>query len=611
MGKAKEQKQAAKESRKTIKRVLKYMAKVVWKERPSLYFVYSIMLIAQIIQKTQIVVMPKFLIDELVLVAEGGALSAHLQNVILYAGVICGMNLLAGVLNNVAYQWRDVLAEWFNEYFEVKLAEHVMGMDFEYTEDPKALEQLNRAKEGIGQYSGGVVGILNSVVEMLGSIIVLVGASTIVVLTSPLLLLVQLVALVLIAILNARNNQIQIENHGKVAKVNRVFGYFLFQLADFSYGKEIRLYDSAEMMNQKARSKTDEIVGLWSEMAKKQRFCIWCIDIVNVIRDSFGYFYVGMLALMKKITVGDFSLCVAAASELYSGLRGVVYACQDIVKRCQYADDFLKFQNYPLAFVKGEKEVMGESHTIEFSHVSFRYPRTEQYVLRDVNLRITAGEHLSIVGLNGAGKTTFIKLLCRLYDVTEGEILIDGINIKEYSEDEYRKLFSVVFQDFKLFAFSLRENIAFDKDASDIDINCALKLSGLYEDAKKLPEGLDTVLYKSFDEKGTELSGGQQQKTAIARAMYKNSPIVILDEPTAALDPVAEYDIYKRFDCLVGGKTAIYISHRLSSCKFCDRIVVFADNTIKEYGTHIELMEKKGIYSAMYEAQAQYYIEVM
>ncbi|MBO6302754.1 MAG: ABC transporter ATP-binding protein, partial [Ruminiclostridium sp.] len=201
-------------------------------------------------------------------------------------------------------------------------------------------------------------------------------------------------------------------------------------------------------------------------------------------------------------------------------------------------------------------------------------------------------------------------LLCRLYDVTEGEILIDGVNIKEYSDEEYRKLFAVVFQDFSLFAFSLRENISFSDDSkNDPTINEVMEKCGLADDVSKLPDGLDTMMFKSFDENGTELSGGQKQKTAIARALYKDAPVVILDEPTAALDPVAEYDIYRQFDTLVGGKTAVYISHRLSSCKFCDRIAVFADCTIKEYGTHDELAGKPGgIYAEMFAAQAQYYI---
>ena len=612
MARTKEQNQAAKEDRQVIKRTLKFMVSVAWKERPSLFVVYAILFVAQLIQKAQLVILPKFLIDELILIVGGAPATEHLQNVVLYVALICGSNLLANVMSNVAFQWRSVLEEWFNEYFEVRLAEHTMQMDFEHTEDPEALDQLNRAKEGISWYSGGVVGVLNSVYTLIGNVTVLLGVSTIILVTCPLLLPVQIIGLVLISMFNAKNNKIEIESYKDLAGINRIFGYFLFQLADFSYGKEIRLYDSAEMMLQKTDVESRKMAGVWTTMAEKQCKNAWAMDVVNAARDGISYFYIGLLALLKKITIGDFSMCITSASELYRGMLGVVQGCQDIAKRCVYAHQFIKLLEYPVALEKGDKKVTGEKHVIEFSHVSFKYPRSEQYVLRDINLKITSGEHLSVVGLNGAGKTTFIKLLCRLYDVTEGEILIDGINIKEYSEEEYRKLFAVVFQDFQLFAFSLRDNIALCDTAKEDEVEHVLQLSGFYEDAQKLPQGLDTMLYKSFDEKGTELSGGQQQKTAIARALYKNAPIVILDEPTAALDPVAEYDIYRSFDTLVGGKTAIYISHRLSSCKFCDRIAVFAENTIKEYGTHEELVDKKnGIYAELFAAQAQYYVEAI
>ena len=612
MAKNKEQKKTAAEDRQVIKRTLKFMVSVAWKERPSLFVVYAILFVAQLIQKAQLVILPKFLIDELMLIVGGAPADQHLQNVVLYVALICGSNLLANVMSNVAFQWRSVLEEWFNEYFEVRLAEHTMQMDFEHTEDPEALDQLNRAKEGISWYSGGVVGVLNSVYALIGNITVLLGVSAIILVTCPLLLPVQIIGLLLISMFNAKNNKIEIESYKDLAGINRIFGYFLFQLADFSYGKEIRLYDSAEMMLQKTDVESRKMAGVWTTMAEKQCKNAWGMDVVNAARDGISYFYIGLLALLKKITVGDFSMCITSASELYRGMLGVVQGCQDIAKRCVYAHQFIKLLEYPVALSKGDKKVTGEKHVIEFSHVSFKYPRSEQYVLKDINLKITSGEHLSVVGLNGAGKTTFIKLLCRLYDVTEGEILIDGINIKEYSEEEYRKLFAVVFQDFQLFAFSLKDNIALGDTVREDEVNRVLELSGFYEDAQKLPQGLDTMLYKSFDEKGTELSGGQQQKTAIARALYKNAPIVILDEPTAALDPVAEYDIYRRFDTLVGGKTAIYISHRLSSCKFCDKIAVFAENTIKEYGTHDELVDKKnGIYAELFAAQAQYYVEAV
>lgn len=215
-----------------------------------------------------------------------------------------------------------------------------------------------------------------------------------------------------------------------------------------------------------------------------------------------------------------------------------------------------------------------------------------------------------MAGQNGARKTTFIKLICRLYDVTEGKILVDGRDIREYSVKEYRSLLAVIFQDFKLFAFSLKDNITAGGAEDKERLEKVLKLSGLYEDAMKLNQGVDTILYKSFDEHGTELSGGQQQKAAISRALYRDAPIVILDEPTAALDPAAEYEIYHKFNRLTEGKTAIYISHRLSSCKFCDKIAVFAEGAIREYGTHKELIRKEnGLYAEMFAAQAQYYVK--
>ncbi|MDE7234143.1 MAG: ABC transporter ATP-binding protein/permease, partial [Ruminiclostridium sp.] len=375
-------------------------------------------------------------------------------------------------------------------------------------------------------------------------------------------------------------------------------------------GEDIRLYESADMMCEKGNVYADFQISEWMDRGRKQCKNSWVMDFVNALRDGLSYFYIGYLALTKVITVGDFSMCISGSGTFYWSLHRIVTGVQEVSKKCAYAHRYIEFMEYPAAMTKGERPVKDGDHTVEFVNVGFKYPRSENFVLKNINIKIKSGEHLSIVGLNGAGKTTFIKLLCRLYDVTEGAILIDGVNIKEYSEEEYRKLFAVVFQDFQLFAFSLRENITLSEASDDERINEVLKQSGLYDDVQKLEHGLDTPLFKSFDEKGTELSGGQRQKTVISRALYRNAPIVILDEPTAALDPVAEYDIYRQFNTLVGGKTAIYISHRLSSCKFCDKIAVFAEDTIKEYGTHDELVEKPGgIYAEMFAAQAQYYTE--
>ncbi|HAZ37022.1 MAG TPA: ABC transporter ATP-binding protein, partial [Clostridiaceae bacterium] len=237
-----------------------------------------------------------------------------------------------------------------------------------------------------------------------------------------------------------------------------------------------------------------------------------------------------------------------------------------------------------------------------------KYPGTDIYALKNVSIKLKIGERLAIVGMNGSGKTTFIKLLCRLYDPNEGEILLNGINIKKYDYEEYTRLFSIVFQDFKLFSFSIGQNVAASVDYDENAVKDALEKVGLKERLDKMPEGIRTPLYKDFDENGVEISGGEAQKIALARSLYRDSPIIILDEPTAALDPISEFDIYSKFNEIVGTKTAFYISHRLSSCRFCDEIAVFNEGQIIQKGTHDELLkDENGKYYELWNAQAKYY----
>lgn len=592
---------------------LSFMIKLAWRKKPVLFLLYIVNLCKDVFNRTWEILLPKLLMDELQLFLSGADKSLHLHNICMYATISVIAQMLAQIINNLFNNARNVLDEWFNEYIDIEIAQRAMAMDFEHTEDPDALDVLNKAREGMSWYSGGVVGVLEQLYNMIANIVVICGGATVVIITCPLLFPVQLAALLLFLYFNMRNNRIEVASFEKLSKRNRIFGYIFYTLSEFCYAKDIRLYNSAGMMGKKADDHAEEMYDAWHEEAMLTRGNSWAMDVVNALRDAVSYFYIGYLAITGRITLGDFSMCVAAASVLYQSLFAISSGMQNLTKSCNYAHRYLDFMEYPEAMEKGSRPVNKGEHTIEFVNVSFKYPRAEKYVLRDINLTIKSGEHLSIVGLNGAGKTTFIKLLCRLYDVTDGAILIDGVNIREYSEEEYRRLFAVVFQDFKLFAFSLKENIALeDTDiASQERIEEVLRLTGLYEDAQNLAEGMDTMIFKSYDENGTELSGGQQQKTAIARALYRDAPIVILDEPTAALDPIAEYEIYRQFETLVGGKTAIYISHRLSSCRFCDKIAVIADDTVKEYGSHDELVViEGGIYAEMFHEQAKYYVDI-
>ena len=249
-------------------------------------------------------------------------------------------------------------------------------------------------------------------------------------------------------------------------------------------------------------------------------------------------------------------------------------------------------------------------YEIEFKNVSFKYPGSENYALKNFNLKFNIGQRMAVVGMNGSGKTTMIKLLCRLYDPTEGEITLNGFNIKNYNYDEYMSIFSVVFQDFKLFSFTLGQNVAASVDVDEQKAEECLSTAGLAERLRNMAKGMETPLYKDFEEDGVEISGGEAQKIALARALYKDAPFIVLDEPTAALDPVAEFEIYSKFNEIVGGKTAIYISHRLSSCRFCDDIAVFHEGELIQRGSHDTLIaDGGGKYHELWIAQAQYYQE--
>ena len=248
-------------------------------------------------------------------------------------------------------------------------------------------------------------------------------------------------------------------------------------------------------------------------------------------------------------------------------------------------------------------------NALELRNVTKRFG--EQVIAnKNISLSVRRGEILAVLGENGSGKTTFIKLLCRLYDPTEGVILLNGVDIRKYDYEEYMEIFSVVFQDFRLFAFSLGQNVAAGADYDRTRCEACLTEAGFGERLSKMPKGLETNLYREFDPSGVEISGGEAQKIAIARALYKNAPFIVLDEPTAALDPESEYEVYRKFNEISGGKTAIYISHRLASCRFCDEILVFDRGSIVQHGTHESLLNQPaGKYAELWNAQAQYYTE--
>ena len=529
-----------------------------------------------------------------------------INRLITLAVMLIGLEVVFQLLNDLCTNYINRFSTRLERYFDVLIGRHVMELDFQLTEDKEALEQIEKARTGMEWYSGGVDGISDQFFGFLGNLFKVLGFITVLAIYAPILLAVMVVYSGINALFVYKNNKIGIEAFAKLSKVNRLFGYFGWNVVDPRYGKDIRLYDAKGMMVDSWKENTRKSNSHWKWQGDSCLPNSLASEYLSLGRSMFAYFYVALLAIRKVIGVGTFTQLIAAENGLDNAIGGMVYSVTELIKRCNYAYEYVVFMDYPEALAKGTRPIEKKPHEIEFRHVSFTYPKTDRKVLDDVNIKIVPGEHLSIVGLNGAGKTTFIKLLCRLYDPTEGEILVDGIDIREYDYVRYMEQFAPVFQDFKLFAFSVKENIAFtDKDG---DIAALTDRVGLHDFVSGLDKGTDTNIFKFFDEEGVEPSGGEQQKIAIARALFKDAPVVILDEPTAALDPIAEYEIYRQFNSMVGGKSAFYISHRLSSCQFCDRIAVFSEGHIAEYGTHAELEKiEGGIYAQMFEAQAKYY----
>lgn len=399
-----------------------------------------------------------------------------------------------------------------------------------------------------------------------------------------------------------------VETELKNEQINTLSAYLMNLINRETYVKDIRLFGLKQYLYGK--TKYFQGVGrIFTECACYRGKCRAVPTFAAQMFAAVTYICIAAKAVAGSITIGEVTMYASAVIAMVSSVQELFAKYQDIRYRNEYLSAYEAFITRQDRQYDGTLPIEkrdDNAYLLEFSHVSFRYPGTTQDILKDVSLTFRVGEKLALVGANGAGKTTLIKLLCRLYEPTQGEIRLNGINIAKYDFDEYVRIFSVVFQDFRLYAFALDENVAAGEQVDEGQLRRAMELAGIWERIQELPQKQRT-LYGHENGQGVLLSGGEAQKTAIARALYKNAPFIILDEPTAALDPLAEAEVYENFNTLIQNKTAIYISHRMSSCKFCDRIVVLGEGRILEEGNHETLMERQGTYYALYSAQAKYY----
>ena len=386
--------------------------------------------------------------------------------------------------------------------------------------------------------------------------------------------------------------------------------YYMDLFAGIEAQKDIR-------MNHYQNVLYHDVDGLFDLIEKNERkqgrLYLNRAAIQQVISKFFSiliYVFTGLRAYMGMISIGNVITYASSMVQFTQAINGFVNNMGHVKSVAMYAADYMEFMSLDKRKYNGTiplEKRRDNRFQVDFEHVSFRYPGSDNYVIKDLNLSFVIGEKMAIIGQNGSGKTTFIKLLCRLYDVTEGCIKVNGIDIRKYNYEEYCNLFAVVFQDFHIFALPLGENIATSSQVDEKRAIDALKRAGLGDRLSNLPQGLATYVGKEFDDQGVSFSGGEKQKMAIARAIYKDAPFVIMDEPTAALDPISECEVYAGFDKMVGNKTALYISHRLASCRFCEDILVFDQGNVVQRGTHEELLGQEGLYQELWNAQAQYY----
>ena len=521
---------------------------------------------------------------------------------------------------------------WFK--VENILSEKMLDMDYVSLDETHTAELLSTIRQNMNGGGWGLYRVVVAYEELCSSILTILGGISLTVslfvsrvpdgagalsaLNNPLVVLavitVMLAVTFIAPVLNNKSGSYYAKHADSHNLGNRLFSFFGWLGYYSELAPDVRIYRQDRICGRHNHNKDDTFCsnGLFARLAWGPMGLFAAAgSAVSVIFTGVVYAFVCLKALAGAFGLGSVTQYVASITKVSGGMSSFVSTLGDMRNNAPFLELTFEFLDIPNNMYQGSLTVEKRNdrkYEVEFRNVSFKYPGSENYALRNVNMKFEIGKRLAVVGMNGSGKTTFIKLLCRLYDPTEGEILLNGIDIRKYNYAEYMNIFSVVFQDFKLFSLTLGENVA---SGSSIDrekvIDC-LNKAGFGGRLAEMPNGIDTYLYTDYEKDGVNVSGGEAQKIAIARALYKDSPFIILDEPTAALDPIAEAEIYGKFDEIAGDKTAIYISHRLSSCKFCDEIAVFHEGAVIQQGTHASLVaDESGKYYELWHAQAQYY----
>lgn len=577
----------------------RFVISLIWQTSPKFICAKFAIVLVNTISPFIMIIFPKLIIDSII---GGGDWISTFHLIAIMGIVLLVTTLLSTFLSATAQKYGDTI-----QYDLVRIyGKKVMSLNYEDLENPAVLDMFEKSKCGFNMYD-----FFDKIVAVITNVLSFIGYAAILFTYSRLMLIVVVAVVVINLICNAKKNKYYYKAGEDAAPMNRKFAYLAGLMYGFDYAKEIKVGGLSDYITDKY---DDNIVGfkkIFRTLYRHIFLLSGVSSLTSVIQTFTLYSVVAYSAIQKTISIGDFTMYISSISAASGCLLTIVSAMIDISKNTKYATDMRLFFE-----IERKTEIGGilpdrsaNNVDIEFRNVSFKYPRTERYVLRHISFTVHSGEKISIVGKNGSGKTTLIKLLLRLYEPTEGEILVGGKNITDYDYKAYLSLFAPVLQDYKIFAFSCKENIELNLEDNEERLMRAIHDSDLDEKISSLPNGVLTPVYKQFDENGVEFSGGENQKLAIARAIYKDAPIILLDEPTANLDPLAEYDIYTMIYHMLGNKTSFFVSHRLASGRFCDRIFVVDGGEIIADGPHDSIVKSCELYREMFEKQAQFYID--
>lgn len=577
-----------------------YSLKTVFKLSPIMFLTKIMVILAEISFKVYAIYETKIILDKF-------QTDNNLKNVLLLIVGLLVLYAVISLIQSVFYAIENYIFDKTAYILSQKACKLMCEADYDKLESPEYKNLLTQHMN----FATAPLDMFYAFFELLKSIIMIVVFGTLVSTLHPLIFLM----LVVMAVVHffAKKPLVRLQHKLNIDMVanDRKFNYVTQISNDFENAKEVRLYDMSPWINEISDDCLKTHRHLHSRIQWRAFLTGSINNFLNLLRDAFAYIYLIIMFSKNAITVGDFTMYFSAITSLSGTLTGLSEKITELTKYDLKIKDIRKTEKMPSSRNRGKGiSAPKENIEIEFKNVSFRYPNAENDTIKNISFKIKAGEKLALVGVNGAGKTTIVKLLCGLYLPTEGEILLNSHPINDYNIYEYYSLFSAVFQDISLMPYSIAENIAATTEKDEIDfekVKNSIEIAGLKERVDALPLGVDTPFNKNINEGAVDFSGGEKQKLALARAIYLDRPMLILDEPTAALDPIAENEMYMKFNEISRGQTAMFISHRLASTRFCDRIIHLENGEIIENGTHDELIAANGKYAMMYGLQSKYY----